>query len=87
MATNWNKPVEAWADTVADWIRNDFDGEGLPGFTGTPDPGETTCTALTTTSIANADAASVPDERWDRTAADLERAEARVARLERERTG
>jgi len=27
-------------DTVADWVRNDFDGEGLPGFTGTPDMGE-----------------------------------------------
>jgi predicted extracellular nuclease len=25
---------------VADWTVNDFDGEGLPGFTGTPVPGE-----------------------------------------------
>jgi predicted extracellular nuclease len=30
------------ADTgaVDDWVRNDFDGAGLPGFTGTPDVGE-----------------------------------------------
>jgi predicted extracellular nuclease len=27
-------------DSVDDWVRNDFDGEGLPNFTGTPDPGE-----------------------------------------------
>ena len=27
-------------DSVADWMRNDYDGEGLPGFTGTPDLGE-----------------------------------------------
>jgi hypothetical protein len=27
-------------DSAADWTLNDFDGEGLPGFTGTPDPGE-----------------------------------------------
>jgi endonuclease I len=27
-------------DTVADWTRNDFDGAGLPGFTGTLVPGE-----------------------------------------------
>jgi len=27
-------------DTVGDWSRNDFDGAGLPGFTGTVDPGE-----------------------------------------------
>lgn len=27
-------------NVVADWDRNDFDGFGLPGFTGTPDPGE-----------------------------------------------
>jgi len=24
----------------SDWVRNDYDGEGLPGFVGTPDPGE-----------------------------------------------
>jgi hypothetical protein len=30
------------ADTgaVGDWVRNDFDGAGLPGFSGTPDVGE-----------------------------------------------
>jgi len=27
-------------DTAADWVRNDFDGAGLPGFTGTPGVGE-----------------------------------------------
>ena len=27
-------------DTTNDWVRNDFDGAGLPGFTGTPDEGE-----------------------------------------------
>ncbi|MCL4838421.1 MAG: endonuclease [Thermoanaerobaculia bacterium] len=31
-------------DTVADWTRNDFDGAGLPGFTGTLVPGEATNT-------------------------------------------
>ena len=27
-------------DTAADWTRNDFDGAGLPGFSGTLEPGE-----------------------------------------------
>jgi len=27
-------------DTIGDWKRNDFDGEGLPGFIGTPEIGE-----------------------------------------------
>lgn len=27
-------------DAVSDWLRNDFDGAGLPGFTGTPEIGE-----------------------------------------------
>ncbi|RMD63809.1 endonuclease, partial [Candidatus Parcubacteria bacterium] len=27
-------------DTVGDWMRNDFHGAGLPGFTGTPEFGE-----------------------------------------------
>ena len=27
-------------DTTADWVRNDFDGFGFPGFSGTPTPGE-----------------------------------------------
>jgi predicted extracellular nuclease len=27
-------------DAPADWLRNDFDGAGLPGFSGTPMPGE-----------------------------------------------
>lgn len=38
-------------DSAADWVRNDFDGFGLPGFTGTLDPGEainTYCTTNTT---------------------------------------
>jgi len=33
-------PNGADTDTAADWLRNDFDGAGLPGFTGTPVPGE-----------------------------------------------
>lgn len=28
------------SDSADDWLRNDFDGEGLPGFTGTPEAGE-----------------------------------------------
>ena len=27
-------------DSADDWLRNDFDGEGLPGFDGTPEAGE-----------------------------------------------
>ncbi|MCK6457442.1 MAG: PEP-CTERM sorting domain-containing protein [Phycisphaerae bacterium] len=27
-------------DTVGDWLRNDFDGAGIPGFVGNVDPGE-----------------------------------------------
>lgn len=27
-------------DAIGDWVRNDFDLEGIPGFTGTPDVGE-----------------------------------------------
>ena len=27
-------------DTIYDWVRNDYDGEGLPGFIGTPVVGE-----------------------------------------------
>lgn len=33
-------PDGADTDSAADWVRNDFDGAGLPGFTGTPDAGE-----------------------------------------------
>ena len=42
-------PDGADTDTTADWVRNDFDGEGLPGFIGTPDPGE----ALNTPELPN----------------------------------
>ncbi|MCG6963189.1 MAG: lamin tail domain-containing protein [Acidobacteria bacterium] len=42
-------------DTVNDWMRNDYDGEGLPGFTGTPVPGE----ALNTPNAEN-EAVTVP---------------------------
>ena len=38
-------------DTSADWVRNDFFGAGLPGFTGNLDPGE----ALNTPNIENTD--------------------------------
>lgn len=37
-------------DTVGDWVRNDFDGFGLPGFVGTPILGE----ALNTPGAVNA---------------------------------
>lgn len=37
-------------DSAADWSLNDFDGEGLPGFVGTPEPGE----ALNTPGALNA---------------------------------
>jgi len=42
-------------DTVYDWVRNDYDGEGLPGFIGTPAPGE----ALNTPNAEN-EAVTVP---------------------------
>jgi hypothetical protein len=38
-------------DAVADWDRNDFDGQGLPGFTGTPATGE----AINTPGTSNHD--------------------------------
>jgi hypothetical protein len=44
-------------DAVSDWMRNDFDGEGLPGFVGTPEPGE----ALNTPGDVNAPAVSSTD--------------------------
>jgi hypothetical protein len=37
-------------NSVADWVRNDFDGAGLPGFVGTLGPGE----ALNTPGAVNA---------------------------------
>jgi len=37
-------------DTAADWVRNDFDLAGIPGRTGTPEPGE----ALNTPGARNA---------------------------------
>lgn len=37
-------------DLVSDWIRNDFDGFGLPSFSGTPTPGE----AINTPNAINA---------------------------------
>ena len=44
-------------DSVSDWVRNDFDGAGFPGFTGTPDPGE----ALNTPGAPNQLAVSATD--------------------------
>ncbi len=38
-------------DTSADWVRNDFNGEGLPGFSGTLVPGE----AVNTPGAENSD--------------------------------
>jgi predicted extracellular nuclease len=48
-------PDRADTGSAADWTRNDFDGAGLPGFTGTPDPGE----ALNTPGAVNQPAAVV----------------------------
>ena len=41
-------------NSVADWVRNDFDGEGLPGFTGTPDAGEALNTPLADNQLVGA---------------------------------
>ncbi len=43
------------ADAVTDWKRNDFDGEGLPGFTGSLAPGEARNTPGTVTRVSQAD--------------------------------
>ncbi|HEX2164065.1 MAG TPA: lamin tail domain-containing protein, partial [Thermoanaerobaculia bacterium] len=48
-------PDRANTGSAADWTRNDFDGAGLAGFPGTPDPGE----ALNTPGAANQPAAVV----------------------------
>jgi hypothetical protein len=42
-------------DTIADWMRNDFDGDGLPGLTGTPESHE----ALNTPGAMNEEAIDV----------------------------
>jgi endonuclease I len=46
-----------WRDTdaVTDWKRNDFDGDGLPGFTGTLAPGEARNTPGSVTRVDLAD--------------------------------
>jgi hypothetical protein len=44
-------------DSPGDWVRNDFDGDGLPGFTGTLAPGEasnTPCAMNTYRPVATA---------------------------------
>ncbi|HSK53826.1 MAG TPA: ExeM/NucH family extracellular endonuclease [Jiangellales bacterium] len=51
-------PDGADTDAVVDWALNDFDGEGLPGFTGTPQEGE----ALNTPGAPNALVEIVVDE-------------------------
>ncbi|HSM56940.1 MAG TPA: ExeM/NucH family extracellular endonuclease [Candidatus Sulfomarinibacteraceae bacterium] len=43
-------------DSVSDWMRNDFDGEGLPGFAGTPEPGE----AVNTPGAINVEGSAPP---------------------------
>ena len=43
------------ADATTDWKRNDFDGEGLPGFTGTFGAGEARNTPGTVTRVSVAD--------------------------------
>lgn len=42
-------------DTAADWMRNDYDGDGLPGYTGTPESHE----ALNTPGAMNEEAIDV----------------------------
>jgi len=51
-------------DAAADWLRNDFDGAGLPGFVGTPVVGE----ALNTHNDINRAVGAVPVETttWSR---------------------
>jgi len=39
-------PDHTYTGTTADWVRNDFDGRGIPGFTGTPATGEALNTPL-----------------------------------------
>ncbi|MBF2036613.1 MAG: endonuclease/exonuclease/phosphatase family protein [Leptolyngbyaceae cyanobacterium T60_A2020_046] len=49
-------PNAANTGTLADWVRNDFDLAGIPGFTGTPEVGE----ALNTPGAANARVVAPP---------------------------
>jgi endonuclease I len=48
-------PYYSDTDSAADWKRNDFDGDGLPGFTGTLVPGEARNTPGGVTRVALAD--------------------------------
>jgi hypothetical protein len=46
-------------DSVTDWIRNDFGGEGLPGFEGTPEEGE----AYNTPGLGNSEVGDIAVEK------------------------
>jgi hypothetical protein len=50
-------PNGADTDTIADWVRNDFDGAGLPGFVGSLSVGE----ALNTPGAINSLSETVPE--------------------------
>ena len=47
-------------DTVGDWVRNDFDGEGLPGFVGTPESNEALNTPGTENALAVIEPPAIP---------------------------
>ncbi len=49
-------------NTASDWVRNDFDGAGLPGFSGTPDAGEAINTPLAANQAASALGAVIINE-------------------------
>ncbi len=40
-------------DSLSDWVRNDYDGEGLPGFSGTPEENEALNTSGTRNVLAS----------------------------------
>ena len=46
---------------MGDWVRNDFDGEGLPGFVGSPEFGE----AFNTPNTVNEEVVSLALEIWE----------------------
>ncbi len=65
-------PDAADTNSVADWTRNDFDGAGLPGFSGTLVAGEALNTpgVANSTSAAPADAAQISEIVLDHTGTD-----------------
>lgn len=47
-------------DSTTDWVRNDFDGAGLPGFTGTPAVGEAINTPGSTNQLVSTGPTATP---------------------------